>query len=284
MSPGKVSAHASLFYESVALSNYREWLRNLDYLSRDNSEKVPAVKKLLENIQKFINQEGFLPYKTRLERIEPSLTGVSVIFVDGNGKEVNIEQLGDGYRSILSMTLDLIRQMTIQYEVEQIFTEGGEITLPGVVLIDEIDAHLHPEWQRKIGFWLTEHFPNIQFIVTTHSPLVCQAASKGSIWRMTAPGSDQAPYRITPDSEEWKRLVNGNILEAYSTDLFGENIDRSSEAQEKLARITALSGKELDEPLDPQEEHELEGLIQQFPSTSITQQAKQLGLGLAYHD
>jgi predicted ATP-binding protein involved in virulence len=44
------------------------------------------------------------------------------------------------------------------------------ISSPGVVIIDEIDAHLHVSWQKRIGGWLKTHFPNIQFIVTTHSP------------------------------------------------------------------------------------------------------------------
>ena len=59
----------------------------------------------------------------------------------------------------------------------------------GVILIDEIDAHLHPAWQKRIGFWLKAHFPNIQFIVTTHSPFICQAAD---IIRGTASAEDQA--------------------------------------------------------------------------------------------
>ena len=50
---------------------------------------------------------------------------------------------------------------------------------PGVVLIDEVDAHLHPTWQRRIGLWFREHFPKLQFIVSTHSPLICQAATVG---------------------------------------------------------------------------------------------------------
>ena len=53
------------------------------------------------------------------------------------------------------------------------------VTHRGVVLIDEVDVHLHVSWQRSIGFWLKKHFPNVQFIVTTHSPFVCQAADPG---------------------------------------------------------------------------------------------------------
>lgn len=80
------------------------------------------------------------------------------------------------------MTLELIRQMVDCYETDNIFgSEGTSIEYPGVVFIDEVDVHLHPIWQRKIGKWFTAHFPRIQFIVSTHSPLVCQSAVSGSI-------------------------------------------------------------------------------------------------------
>ena len=61
--------------------------------------------------------------------------------------------------------------------------------VPGVVIIDEIDAHLHVSWQRRIGSWLTSHFPNIQFIVTTHSPYICRSADLGALIRL--PGVDE---------------------------------------------------------------------------------------------
>jgi hypothetical protein len=54
--------------------------------------------------------------------------------------------------------------------------------MDGVVLIDEVDAHLHPRWQREIGFRLCKAFPEIQFIVTSHSPFVAQAASENGLF------------------------------------------------------------------------------------------------------
>lgn len=57
----------------------------------------------------------------------------------------------------------------------------------GVVLIDELDAHLHPTWQREISFWLKACFPRLQFIVATHSPFVPQAADKGGLYVLRRP-------------------------------------------------------------------------------------------------
>ncbi len=107
-----------------------------------------------------------------------------------------------------------------------------KIDLPGVVLVDEIDTHLHPTWQRQIGLWFCQYFPKLQFIVTTHSPLVCQAAEYGTVWRLPAPGSDLTGGRV--EGIEFQRLVYGNILEALDTDLFGVDVTRSETSREKL--------------------------------------------------
>jgi len=260
----RLAAHLSVFGEDIALSKALTWLKELNYKLLEKRKEG----QLLEPLRQFINQAGFLPHEIRLTDISSE----GVIFTDADNNRVPVENLSDSYRSILSMTFEIIRQLSLSYPKDDLFSlDATTITLPGIVLIDEIDAHLHPEWQRRIGFWLTEHFPNIQFIVTTHSPLVCQAASKGSIWRLPAPGSDQPSYRISSDSEEWKRLVYGDILEAYSTDLFSENIDRSKEAQEKYERLGELSVKELDAPLSKSEQTELEQLMDELPSTPYQQ-------------
>jgi len=74
-----------------------------------------------------------------------------------------------------------------------------------VVLIDEIDAHLHPEWQREIGFWLRRHFPNIQFFVTTHSPIICQAADPNGLFVLPEPGSEQEPHALS--DEDYRKII-----------------------------------------------------------------------------
>ena len=58
------------------------------------------------------------------------------------------------------------------------FVVGAGVARIGVAPIDEIDAHLHPAWQREIGFWLKQCFPKGQFIVTSHNPMICQAADQ----------------------------------------------------------------------------------------------------------
>ena len=211
----------------------------------------------------FINQPDFLPYQVRLSEV--SSKGVE--FIDGNDRELLVEDLSDGYRSILSMTFELIRQLSRAYAPSYIFNDDKtKIVAPGVVLIDEIDAHLHPTWQRRIGLWLREHFPKIQFIVTTHSPLICQAADVGTVWRLPRPGTDESGIMLS--GFELDRLLYGNVLDAYSTEAFGEDINRSEESKKKLQRLAKLNYKELHGQLGSTELKEQQELRAAFPTSA----------------
>lgn len=256
----KLARHLSVFGESVALSECLEWLKLLNY---KKLEKDPEGE-LLDPVKVFVNQAGFLPHEARLE----SITSRGVRFVDGNGCEVPVENLSDGYRSILSMTFELIRQLAATYGSEHLFDpeDPTKIVAPGVVMIDEIDAHLHPTWQRRVGGWFRDHFPRIQFIVSTHSPLICQAAAPGSVYRLPRPGTDDEPGMVT--GTDLDRLLYGNVLDAYGTGAFGEVITRSPEAQERLARLAELNQKELSQGLSPEEHEERDQLRRSTPTAA----------------
>ena len=92
----------------------------------------------------------------------------SLNFKKPNGQEIDIRQLSDGERNVLGIILDLSRRLVLANdETDDPLSESRAL-----VIIDELDLHLHPSWQRTIVDRLTETFPNCQFIVTTHSPLI----------------------------------------------------------------------------------------------------------------
>ena len=213
-----LARHLSVFGEDIAMSETLDWLKSLRFMQLEDASNPQGL--LLDSIRDFINQPGFLPNGVHLH----SVSSQGVTFVDGAGQQLGIEALSDGYRAILSMVLELIRQLNACFQTAQLFDLGNTaIECPGVVFIDEIDVHLHPSWQRKIGLWLTRLFPNIQFIVSTHSALVCQGAEHGSVWRMPAVGQPGTGKRLT--GVEFNRLVYGNIQEALSSGAFGSGID-----------------------------------------------------------
>ena len=253
-----LARHLSVFGEDVALTETLEWLKELRFKELEHPDSIES--RLLEKIKSFINQDDFLPNGVKFEGV----TSDGISFFDSHQTKVNIEDLSDGYRSVLSMTLELIRQMVHCYQTEDIFSDDGTyITYPGVVFIDEVDVHLHPIWQRRIGHWFTEHFPEIQFIVSTHSPLICQSANTGSIWKLPDASNSYAGHRV--EGNDYDRLVYGNILEALSSDAFGVGIERSEEAQALLSKLADLNIKaQFSEPLTNAEKAEKERLQKIF--------------------
>ena len=257
----RLAPHLSAFGEDVALTESIQWLQDLKFKELEAQHSVES--RYLLRLTAFINQGGFLPHRTFLK----SVSSTGVVFIDGNGCEIAVEELSDGYRSILSMTFELIRQMLKAYPDHNIFSSDcTKVKVPGVVLIDEVDAHLHPSWQRQIGLWFREHFPNIQFIVTTHSPFVCQAADVGTVYRLPRPGSREKAGMVT--GADLDRLLFGNVLDAYSTDLFGEGATRSEEAKKRQLRLAELNMAELMRDLKEPERAELESLRSALPTAA----------------
>jgi AAA15 family ATPase/GTPase len=120
----------------------------LCYLFEDQNLELKYVR----NEQRFyIEQEGKKPYK--------------------------LNELSSGYQSILSIYADLVMKVALN--------EVRAEELTGVVFIDEIDAHLHVSLQRKILSFFDQAFPNIQFIVTTHSPFVIQSVNNAVIYDLS---------------------------------------------------------------------------------------------------
>ena len=92
--------------------------------------------------------------------------------------EMIVDDLSDGFRSILSMVADLAYRMV---RLNPFLGRWAILDTPGIVLIDEIDMHLHPSWQQTVLLDLQKAFPKVQFIVTTHSPQVLGSVPPDSI-------------------------------------------------------------------------------------------------------
>lgn len=252
--------HLSLFSERVALSAALDWLKDLEFRL---AKKMPEGA-LAGLIKRFVNETELLPDGARLERVDPN----GVWFRDANGAEVPADDLSDGYRAVLSLALDLLRHLSFGRAPEDLFTERDQqltVAVEGVVIIDEIDAHLHPTWQQRIGPWFVKRFPRVQFIVATHSAIVCQFAE--SVLLLPTPGTHDEPRMLTEN--ELLRLRYGDLIDAYGTGVFGEGVTRSPESRVKLARLAALNTIELERPLSDDERAEQLALREILPSTAF---------------
>lgn len=257
----RLAPHLSAFGENVALTECLRWLQTLQFRSLEEHEDSIAIR---DAVVDFINGARLLPHDSAIEEI----TSDEVVITDGRGCKVAIEEMSDGYRSILSLTFEMMRQMFAVYGTKRtlaaIDSRQGQVRLPGVVAIDEIDAHLHPAWQARIGDWFVQRFPQVQFFVTTHSPIICRAAAHGSVWRLPTPGTDEEARRI--EGDELNRLVYGNVLDAYGTEFFGEEVTRSEQSKRKLVLLARLNRKRLKAKLTTAERNELKTLQATFPS------------------
>ena len=264
----RLASHLSAFGENVALRESLLWLQDLQV---KKLEKNHEAEKIQDAVISFINEAALLPHGARIAGV----TSERVEIVDGRRARVPIEEMSDGYRSILSLTFELMRLMfrsfATETALERIDSTAGTITLPGVVAIDEIDAHLHPTWQQRIGDWFVERFPKTQFFVTTHSPIICRAARRGTVWLLPEPGSEQEARQVV--GPELDRLIDGNILDAYGTDLFGDEVTRSERSKEKLERLARLNRKRQRKTLSDEEQRELEDLRATMPTSPNTTSA-----------
>lgn len=252
-----ISRLVSLFREDVALGDSVEWLKEVNHRKLDGDAKAAELEKRILALL----DDKLLPDGTRVRDVNSR-----GLWLKQSGLDLTIHDLSDGYRTVIALILDIVRQMH-DYYGKLPWVAGLDrlaVNLPGVVLIDEVDAHLHVSWQQRIGFWLKERFPRVQFLVTTHSPFVCQAADPRGLIRLPAPGEARAAEHV-PD-ELYYRVVNGSADDAVLSDLFGLEHSRSPVAEAKLEEAAALEAKILVGTATAQDEQRHEELVRELPT------------------
>jgi hypothetical protein len=227
----------TMFQEAASLAEVDQWLRNLKHKELENrAAEREQLALLLE-----ILRDDLLPNQITVDRVDSD----GLWLKDRNGVQLAWGEMSDGYRAALALLADIIRHLISVYGVEGLADRGTDgklfIKRSGVVLIDEVDAHLHPEWQREIGFWLKRHFPNIQFLVTTHSPIICQAADPNGLFVLPEPGSGVAPRALT--TEEYEKVIASRPDTILLTPAFGLQNTRSPRAVAGRAEWAQLQAK-----------------------------------------
>lgn len=159
---------------------YREDIENEEY--RDLTDHGKQV--LREPLMQYGMDRQLSAVRAAIEKLMPGFANLRVrrkpnlkMTVEKNGEELIVNQLSDGEKCLLAMTGDLARRLAIANPSLKNPLDGL-----GVVLIDEVDLHLHPQWQRIIIPSLERTFSNCQFVVSTHSPLVLSYLRKEQVF------------------------------------------------------------------------------------------------------
>ncbi|MEJ7684095.1 MAG: AAA family ATPase [Segetibacter sp.] len=137
---------------------------------------------------------------------------------------------------------------------------------PAVVIIDEIDLHLHPKWQRELKEILIRHFPHTQFICTAHSPFMAQSSEDENLAVLQRDRSKNNQVRIENDPLIVKGWRIGQII---TSDLFGVESERSPEVENDINRRRTLLDQQSFSELSEEEKKELTELDKKLSELPI---------------
>ena len=222
-----LSAYENALTSGSDFRTFFEWFREREDLENENRKyQYDPIKPegfcfpdpQLEAVRKTI--ERFLPDFTNLiVRRNPLRMEVTK-----KDKIVTVNQLSDGEKCLIAMLGDLARRMAIANPQNPDLLTGN-----GVIIIDEIDLHLHPQWQRFVVPKLLEVFPNCQFFISTHSPNIITHVQPESLHFME---QTEMGIKFHPVQESYGKNVD-RILE----DLMGLETTRPQEIAEALKDI-----------------------------------------------
>ena len=244
----------SLFTDGVTLLNAEEWFLQADYIASKLSSQQKAVIEDRDKIKNLLIE--ILPDVSDIRIVvsESGSIGIGLEFRTHYGW-VTFAGLSLGYRTFITWIVDLASQLLNRYP-----NSKNPLAEPAIVLVDEIDLHLHPKWQRQITSYLTERFPNTQFIVTAHSPLIVQSAVGANIAVLRREG-DHVVIDNNPTSVQGWR-----IDQILTSDLFRLSSARPAAVDEWVEeRDRILAKKRITKP-DKEKLRQLEAKIGEIPA------------------
>ena len=188
---GKSTAYAeALVPRRMYVAQFADWMRVQEALAQEHN----SAKRHLQVLRSAVDR--FLPTYENLRPADDDDEKSPYLMINQGKIELDVGQLSDGERGVLALVLDIARRLSqANPSLDDPLREGH-----AVVLIDEIDLHLHPKWQRQIVYNLTRTFPQCQFIATTHSPQVIGEIPHEHIHIMADGGVYPPPYSFGVDS------------------------------------------------------------------------------------
>lgn len=224
------TASVSLFDDDAPLVNVEEFFLQADYEAKTSRsakahQQRETVRRLLVDILPDVQDLRITRTKSRADsgRLVEALTPFGW---------VRVAEMSLGYKSLIAWLVDFASRM---YHYHR--TKPEPFKEPAVVLVDEIDLHLHPRWQRRILGHLSRKFPNTQFIATAHSPLVVQSALGANLVLLKRRGS-QVLIKNEPEV-----IATWRIDQILTSDMFGVSSSRSESVERMLKERRQLLSK-----------------------------------------
>lgn len=168
-------AMQNCFDNAYYFRDFYDWFKTeedieLRKMRFDKTYRNPHLECIRQALERMIT--GY--HDLRIE-LNPS----RMVMTNEKGADLRIEQLSGGYKAVLSVVADIAKRLSLAYP-----DSSAPLNEEAVILIDELDLHLHPKWQKTIIADLKRTFPNIQFIVSTHSPFIVQSVRANELYNI----------------------------------------------------------------------------------------------------
>jgi predicted ATP-binding protein involved in virulence len=252
-SPRAIQLYSDAFDGERQFTKFQSWFRTAEDLenqfrARDQSyrdSRLTAVRSAME-----VMMPGF--HDLRFERT------INRMVIDKENQTLDLSQLSDGEQNLIALAGDISRRLAIANP------NGNPLHGYGVVLIDELEQHLHPSWQRRSLKALETTFPNLQFFITTHSPIIAASAPPNSLY-------------LVHDGTVTPKEAYGQDVALVLDEVFG-TASRDEEVQKRLddlfSAITLLDANA------PEHLYSLEHLLGTNDPLLVRARTRMRGLGL----
>ena len=237
----------SLFRDDVTLQNPELAIRRIS----TNVVKKSTKTNSREQIK--IVQKALLAWLSKIlmlsnKSLEVHGTGI-LVSGEGDGEGIPLAAAGDGYKALTALILDMLSWWFLYRFNERKITLDNLKEVKGVVIIDEIEQHLHPKWQSSILPSLKDNFPHVQFIVATHSPLVLSSSKSKALFLKNGQADERKLY--------------GWLAEDVYTEM-GKKHRRAPEVEEKLSEFNSLYRKKIEDNTNEEDEENFKRIYKQL--------------------
>jgi predicted ATP-binding protein involved in virulence len=246
----------TLILEDAFLIDPNVWLLKMDHARRINPSD-PHVR----SVDAIINSLTSIFPDVTGHRFRTNNEGEAIFEIKSPYGWVQISDLSLGYRSAINWISDLIKMMYSYYP-----NSPNPLAEAAVCLVDEIDLHMHPKWQRELIKMLSETFPKTQFIVTAHSPLIVQAAPDANVALLRREGD----HVVIENG--WEKARNWRVDQIFASDLFDAGA-LSEEVRDALRRRRELAQKAGRTEADEVELSSLNAKLDALPSEAGAEDA-----------
>jgi len=232
----RVFGYQNCFKPQSNEKQYLRWMKEMKRYELDEEKKSVELAAVFKAAESFM-EESFMEKGTKIAyRLKTDELTITL----PDGVAMPFDKLSDGYKNALGIVFDTAFRMV---KLNPWLREEAVKRTPGIILIDEIDLHLHPSWQKSIVKAFKRTFPSMQIIATTHAPIVISSCEKDEIIMLEEAHEGENTNQITVKTPE--RSTKGWLTEDILEEIMQVNSSRESDTEEQIEKFKLLNEKKL---------------------------------------